>query len=118
VILLVAVPMILAVSIGISYIAIPKPRLSVIVSPPTVSAPVAAPWEPGSTAFWLDPDLWLRTPEIDDRPAVCWMHLDDPVAGRDGETHFGGGHLAWQTVWYSGSATQHITTVVTHFDAD
>lgn len=37
---------------------------------------LASHWEPGSTAFWLDPELWSRTPEVNGRPEICWMHLD------------------------------------------
>lgn len=39
--------------------------------------PVKLPplWEPGSSAFWLDPELWSRTPEVNGRPEICWMHL-------------------------------------------
>jgi hypothetical protein len=32
-------------------------------------------WEPGSSAFWLDPELWSRTPEVNGRPDICWMYL-------------------------------------------
>jgi hypothetical protein len=35
-------------------------------------------WEPGSTAFWLDPELWSRTPDVSGRPEICWMHLPQP----------------------------------------
>jgi hypothetical protein len=43
--------------------------------------PVAKPkqpslWSPGDSAFWLDPELWDRTPMVAGRPDICWMHLD------------------------------------------
>jgi hypothetical protein len=58
---------------------VPEPKNSVPIphpEPPSL-------WEPGSTAFWLDPDLWNRTPEIDDRLDICWMHLDGPILRRE-----------------------------------
>jgi hypothetical protein len=42
----------------------------------------APEWEPGSSAFWLDPHLWDRTPYVDGRLEPCWMHLDSPVTIR------------------------------------
>jgi hypothetical protein len=38
---------------------------------------LSAPWQPGDPAFWLDPELWSRTPEVNGRPEICWMFLDD-----------------------------------------
>lgn len=40
-------------------------------------APPAAPsWTPGDSAFWLDPELWVRTPTLPDgRLDWCWNHL-------------------------------------------
>lgn len=38
-----------------------------------------SPWEPGCSAFWLDPELWDRTPysKKTGRLEPCWMHLPE-----------------------------------------
>lgn len=64
------------------------PRKRPTAAPPA-PAPVAKPkvwdppWEYGDSAFWLDPDLWNRTPMVGSRPDICWMHLDGPVLWPD-----------------------------------
>jgi hypothetical protein len=55
-----------------------KPEPAELPRPKHLELP--SPWEPGCTAFWLDPELWSRTPEVNGRPDICWMYLEPPPA--------------------------------------
>jgi hypothetical protein len=59
----------------------PKRGARIPLAPPPRESKEPSLWSPGDSAFWLDPDLWNRTPMIGGRPDICWMHLDEPTRG-------------------------------------
>jgi hypothetical protein len=81
------------------------PVLRIVPEPPS-------PWEPGCSAFWLDPDLWERTPEVDGRLDRCWMYLDGPVLRErfNNIENLSGATMMW--------GRSKVEGVVTHFYTD